>query len=77
MTNHNIFIAHPSTTEQVEALKAFMTALKITFEVSESTSKPYNPDFVAKIKESQEEYDNGNFISVKPEDLSDFLGLSE
>ncbi|GHB71087.1 DUF2683 family protein [Persicitalea jodogahamensis] len=35
----------------------------------------YNPDFVAKIKQSQQEFKDGNFTSVQKEDLKEFLGL--
>lgn len=34
MKTQDIFIAHPQTSEQVSALKAFMQALKIKFEVA-------------------------------------------
>jgi hypothetical protein len=35
MKTKDIFIAHPKKTERVNALKAFMQALKIKFEISE------------------------------------------
>jgi hypothetical protein len=73
MKSQNIFIAHPKTTEQVNALKAFMQALKIKFEVSKEES--YNVEFVAKIKESREQYKKGEFISVEKKDIKSFLGL--
>jgi hypothetical protein len=53
----SIFIVHPSTNEQVEALKAFVKALKIKYEVT--SEKDYNPEFVAKIKKSRQDYKNG------------------
>jgi len=34
MATENIFIAHPKTIEQINALKAFMKALKIDFKVT-------------------------------------------
>ena len=73
MKTENTFIIHPETTEQENALKAFMKALKIKFEVSKE--KPYDPDFVAKIKESKEQYKKGEFISVEKKDVKSFLGL--
>lgn len=73
MKTQNIFIAHPKTAEQVRALKAFMQALKIKFEVSKEES--YNPDFVAKIEESREQYKKGDFVSVEKKDIKGFLGL--
>jgi hypothetical protein len=73
MKPQNIFIAHPKTTEEVNALKAFMQALKIKFEIS--NEKEYNPDFVSKIEESLEQYKKGEFKSVEKKDIKNFLGL--
>ncbi|MBX3162916.1 MAG: hypothetical protein KF900_00390 [Bacteroidetes bacterium] len=73
MRTQDIFIAHPQTTEQVSALKAFMQALKIKFEVSKE--KEYNPDFVAKIHKSKQQHENGEFVSVEKKNLKNFLGL--
>jgi hypothetical protein len=73
MKTENTFIIHPETTEQEKALKAFIKALKIKFEVSKE--KPYDPEFVAKIKESREQYKKGEFISVEKKDIKSFLGL--
>ncbi len=72
MQTDNIFIIQPDTTEQASALKAFVKALKMKFEVAE---KPYNPDFVAKIMKSEQEFKQGKTKRVKKEDLSNFLGL--
>ena len=73
MRTQDIFIAHPQTTEQVSALKAFMQALKIKFEVSKE--KEYNSDFVAKIHKSKQQHQNGEFVSVEKKNLKNFLGL--
>lgn len=73
MKTQDIFIAHPKTNEQVSALKAFMQALKIKFEVSKDEG--YNPEFVAKIEESKKQYENGDFISIEKKDIKNFLGL--
>lgn len=73
MASENIFIVHPESSEQVNALKAFIKALNMKFEIA---SEPhYNPDFVAKIKKSREEFQAGNFVQVEKEDLQSFLGL--
>ena len=45
-------IVRPDSKEKSDAIKAFMKALNISFEVAES---PYNPDFVAKIKQGEED----------------------
>ena len=44
------------------------------FEMS-NDDKPYNPEFVAKIKESKKQHNNGDYTTVKKEDLKNFLGL--
>lgn len=80
MKTQDIFIAHPKTNEQVDALKAFMQALKIKFEVSKarpdsSGESPYNPEFVAKIKKSEKEFEEGSFKRVEKKDLHKFLGV--
>lgn len=72
MKTQEIFIARPGNAEQVNALKAFLQALKIKFEVSEG---PYDPGFVAKIQQGQQQYRNGEFVSVEKEGLKDFLEL--
>lgn len=67
----DIFIVHPQTLEQVEALKAFMNALKIKFEVSKGEN--YNPEFVKKILESKKDIKDGKFRDIKPENLKEFI----
>lgn len=66
------FIIHTDTPEQENALKAFVKSLKVKFEV---TNKPYNPEFVDKIRQSEKEVAEGKTITVKKEDLKQLLGL--
>jgi len=73
MQTENIFIVHPANEEQVNALKAFVKALKIKFEVT--TEKAYNADFVEKIQNSKKEFEEGKFTRVDKDDLQQFLGL--
>lgn len=73
MKTRDIFIVQPKTKEQVTALKAFMQALKIKFEVSKE--EDYNPGFVAKIEESSRQYENGDFISIEKKDIKNLLGI--
>lgn len=73
MKAQNILIVHPNTDEQVKALKAFMKALKIKFEIS--NEEDYDPDFVAKIEESREQYKKEEFISIEKKDIKNYLGL--
>lgn len=73
MKTQDIFIAHPTTTEQVNALKSFMHALKIKFEVAKD--EDYNPDFVKKILESREQAKSGKVTRIQKENLKEFLGI--
>ncbi len=59
-------IIHPKNKEQLSALKAFVKALKIEFTTEKS---PYKPDFVAKIKRSQEQMKEGKGVKIAVEDL--------
>jgi len=54
-------IMHPRNEEQSSALKAIAKAWKISVETS-----PYNPDFVAKIKESKKQAEAGKFTTLDP-----------
>jgi hypothetical protein len=58
-------IVHPQNKEQLNALKAFMKALKISFEAE----KPYDPEFVAKIQESRKQVKRGETRVVNIDDL--------
>lgn len=73
MHTEDIFIIHP-TTEQAGALKAFIKALKIKFELA-TNDNLYNPEFVAKVSKSKKEFEDGNFTRVAKKDLQKFLGL--
>ena len=73
MKTENTFIIYPETVEQEDALKAFVKALKMKFEVAKE--KPYDPEFVAKIERSRKEYQEGKYTRVEKEELQKFLGL--
>jgi hypothetical protein len=44
--------AYTNDNQQIEVIKAVLSALKIKFEIG-TTDKPYNDEFVAKILESK------------------------
>jgi hypothetical protein len=73
MKTDEIFIAHPQTDEQVSALKAFMLALKIKFEIS--NIETYDSEFVEKIEQSKEQEANGKTTRTTKNDLKELLGL--
>ncbi len=41
----------------------------------DSIESPYDPEFVARIKQSEKEFDEGNYITVEKKDLKNLLGL--
>ena len=83
MKSENTYIIHPETKEQEKALKAFVEALKMKFEVAnekedaakDDDTQSYDPDFVAKIEESQQQARKGKITRVEKDELKDFLGL--
>ena len=62
-------IVHPRNKEQLTALKAIMKALKVDFETEKSIESPYNPEFVAKIKQSEEDIKAGRTTKIHPADV--------
>ena len=65
MKTNNIIIAHPQTDEQVNVIKAFMTAHKIKFEISKSNNETYNPEFVDKILQGKKDIEQGKGIKAQ------------
>lgn len=60
--------AYTEDASKVEALKAVMKALKIEFELTKEGS-PYNPEFVEKIQQGDEDLKNGKGRAVTFEEL--------
>lgn len=60
--------AHTQDTLQIEAVKAFMKALEIKFEITKD--KPYNPEFVEKIISGDDDYKAGKGRKVTVEELN-------
>lgn len=59
-------IVHPENKAQLTAIKAVLKVMKIAFEKKENT---YNPEFVEKIKQSEEDFKAGRYKAIKTEDL--------
>lgn len=64
-----IFKAHTENSIQVDALKAFMKALKIKFEIS--TEKAYNQNFVDMVLEADSDIKKGNGVKISSESFDD------
>ncbi len=60
-------IVHPDNEEKLIALKAVLKAMKIKFEKSEL---PYNPGFVAKILEGDEDIKAGRTTRVSLDEIN-------
>jgi len=67
-------LIHPNNKEQLATIKAFAKALKMSFETKEVES-PYDPEFVAKIKQSEQQIREGKVTRIKKENLNSYLGL--
>ena len=59
-------IVHPDNKEQLDALKTFMKAFKIPFEEQKST---YYPEFVAMVRQGDEDIKAGKGIKVDVDNL--------
>ena len=55
---------HATDSSQIDAIKAFMNSLKIKFEFTKENQSPYNPEFIKKIKQSDEEFASGKGIKM-------------
>lgn len=62
------FTAYTEDASQIEAVKAFMKALKIKFEITKEM--PHNQEFVQKIKQSKEDYKNGKGKVMSMDELN-------
>lgn len=64
---------HPKNQKQWNALKIIFEAMDVPFEKEEES--PYNPEFVAKIRTSEEQVKEGKVTHVEKANLKSFLGL--
>lgn len=62
-----LFIAHPTTLEETNVLKAFVKALKIKFEVSKE--KAYDEKFVQEILKADKDIEIGKGVKIEMTDL--------
>ena len=59
-------IIHPDSHDKLTAVKAVLKALKVDFDETETA---YNPEFVAKIAEGEEDIKAGRTVKVTLDDL--------
>lgn len=70
MTTDNIFIAHPKTVEQIEALKAIVKAFKIDYEISKKDK--VNP-YLIELQESLNQVSDIKDGKLAKQTAKDFL----
>lgn len=58
--------------KKMKALKSFLKAFSIPFEVKKTKESPYDPDFVSMVKESAA---RGDSKEIDPKDVWGSLGL--
>ncbi len=59
-------IVHPNSNDKLTAIKAVLKALDVDFD---EASTPYNPDFVSKINEGEEDIKAGRTVKVSLDNL--------
>ena len=64
-----ILILQPNNKEQLMALKAILKALKIDFKIAKNIEKPYNPEFIAKMKQGEADVKAGKTTKIEPADI--------
>jgi hypothetical protein len=62
-------IFHPTTNEELNALKAIGKALRLKFEITKA-EHTYNSEFVKKIKRGEQDILDGKGITVNMDDLN-------
>lgn len=66
-------IVEPKSRKQLNAIKAVLKALDVTFRKEQES--PYNPEFVARIRKSEQQFEEGKVTRVTKENIESFLGL--
>ena len=58
--------------DKVQLIKDFLNSIKVKYE-TKTTSKedesPYDPEFITKIRKSEEDYKNGKFHKINLDDI--------
>ncbi len=69
MKTAGVIIAHPTNNDKTEALKAFLNALNIKFEIRLPGKSPYDPEFVDVVLQGDKDLKEGKGKKVTIEDL--------
>lgn len=60
---------HPKNKEQASLFEQLAKALKVPFEKTKKTESPYNPEFVAKMRESRKQAKEGKTVKISLDDI--------
>ena len=55
--------------DKAQLIKDFLKSIKVTFETKIVEESPYDPEFVAKIRKSEEDYKNGKVHRINLDDV--------
>lgn len=66
-------IVEPKSRKQLNAIKAVLKALDVAFRQEQES--PYNPEFVERIRKSEQQFEEGKVTRVTKENIQSFLGL--
>ncbi len=64
-------IVHAESSK-MKKITEYLKALNVVFETGDEDN-PYDPEFVEKIKKSQQQYEEEKYTTVAKEDLEDYL----
>ena len=62
-------IIHPQNKEQSILFEQLAKTLKISFEKVKKSEAPYDPEFVKKIKQSDEDFKKGRYTKIEPSEV--------
>jgi hypothetical protein len=62
-------IIHPKSKEEASLFEQLAKALKVPFEKKRTKESPYDPEFVKKVKRSEEDFEKGRYTKIEPSDI--------
>ena len=62
-------LLHPKNKVQLTLIKNLAKQMGMSFETKSDGQQQYNPEFVAKMEKSKQDFEEGRFKAIKTEDL--------
>ncbi|HEY5462352.1 MAG TPA: DUF2683 family protein [Hanamia sp.] len=60
---------HPKNKDQANLFEQLAKTLKVPFEKAKKSKSPYDPEFVKKIKRSDEDFKKGRYTKIEPSQI--------